>query len=115
MKTIIAGSRDIIDYDFVKDVINSCPWEITEVVSGGATGVDTLGEKWAGEKGIAVRKFPAEWDKWGRSAGPLRNTQMADYADALVLVWDGISQGSGHMLEIALKRGLTLHCRKYQK
>lgn len=113
MKTIIAGSRTIWDYEFVEKVIDECPWDITEVVCGMADGVDTIGLHWATDNDIPVKKFPADWDKYGRAAGRIRNEAMADYADALILVWDGESKGSGHMLEQAAVRGLTMHIRKY--
>ena len=113
MKTIIAGSRDIIDYDFVKGVIDSCPWEITEVVSGTARGVDMMGERWAKKNGIPVTRMPADWQTFGRSAGPKRNERMAVYADAVVLIWNGISRGTGNMLEHASAYGLTIHCKRY--
>lgn len=111
MRTVIAGSRHIDDYAAVKAVIESCPWKITEVISGGAEGVDKLGERWAEENGIIIRRFPAEWDRFGNNAEPVRNAKMADYGEGLILVWDGRSKGSGHMLEMAAKRGLLLHVR----
>ncbi|HWB02748.1 MAG TPA: DUF2493 domain-containing protein [Verrucomicrobiales bacterium] len=86
MKVIIAGPRDFHDYDTVARAVTDSGFEITEVVSGKAPGVDTLGERWAAEHGKAVKEFPADWQKYGRAAGPIRNAQMADYADALVAV-----------------------------
>jgi len=96
MKTIIAGSRGWI-YD-ITEVLDSHP-EITEVVSGLAKGPDTLGKLWAKERGIPVKEFPADWDTFGRKAGPLRNTQMGDYADQLIAFWDGNSSGTRHMIK----------------
>ena len=118
MKTIIAGGRDIIDQEFVEDVIGQCPWDITEVVSGGARGVDTCGEEWANNNDVPVTLFPVtpdEWKKFGASAGPRRNRKMAQYAEALILVWDGKSAGSGNMLEEAFAENLRLFVRKYPK
>ena len=99
MKCIIAGSRSIEDYDEVWKAFENCPFadEITEVVSGCAKGVDTLGERVAFAKGIPVAKFPADWKRFGKRAGPIRNEQMGDYADCAIIVWDGISTGSNHM------------------
>lgn len=82
---------------------------VSEVVSGCARGADTLGERWAHDNNIPVRRFPADWDTHGSRAGYLRNIQMAEYADALVAVWDGRSKGTGHMIDIARKRGLHIH------
>jgi hypothetical protein len=111
MKTIIAGSRDITDTNTLLLAIADSGWksEITEVVCGKARGVDTLGEQWAKSHGIPVKEFPADWETHGKSAGPKRNRQMAEYAEALILVWDGKSRGSANMLQEAKKRGLKIH------
>ncbi len=82
---------------------------ITEIVSGAAKGVDTIGEVIGNEFNIPVVKFPAEWDKYGRSAGFIRNEQMAKYADALIAVWDGRSNGTKHMINTAKKLGLKIY------
>lgn len=109
MKTIIAGSRTITDLRLVEAVIEQSGFEITEVVCGGAKGVDDLGRKWAGNGNrIPVKMFPADWITYGRSAGHIRNTQMADYADALIAVWDGSSRGTKHMINTAKKKGLKV-------
>lgn len=101
MKVIIAGSRSITDYLAVSQAINEAHFDITEVVSGGAPGVDRLGEKWAKIQGIPIKQFLAEWGKRGKKAGYLRNVEMAKYADSLILVWDNRSHGSRMMREIA--------------
>src|SRR5687767_525131 len=106
MKTIIAGSRSITSKEKVFLVIRLSQFNITEVVSGTARGVDSLGEAWAIENNILIRHFPANWNKYGRSAGYRRNVEMADYADALIAIWDGSSRGTANMIEEAKKRGL---------
>lgn len=111
MRTIIAGSRDIEDYDLVREAIQESGFEITEVVCGKARGVDTLGERWAKEKGIHVAYHPADWEKHGKAAGPIRNRQMAQNADALIAVHDGISPGTRNMIEEARKRGLKVYIK----
>ena len=111
MKTIIAGSRVITDYEAVNRAIAESGFanQISEVVSGRAKGVDTLGEEWALRNGVPCRHFPAAWQTEGRAAGPLRNEQMALYAEALIAVWDGMSRGSRHMIELAQRQGLRVH------
>jgi len=109
MKVIIAGSRSIKDMMEVRRAIAATDFEITEVVCGGAGGVDTLGEQWAKEKGIPVKRFPAQWSQHGRSAGHVRNALMAQYADAAVLVWDGISPGTFSMKNEMFKRRKPFH------
>ena len=102
MKVIIAGSRSITDYNMVKDAVNMIQWPITEIVSGGANGVDKLGEQYAIEHIIDLKVFPADWNTYGKSSGFRRNQEMAKYADALIAVWDGESRGTKHMIELML-------------
>lgn len=116
MRTIIAGSREITDYDLVLKAIEESGYTITEVVSGGARGVDVLGEKWAEKAGIPVKQFLPKFDpenfrsKW---LAPLeRNTEMANYAEALILVWDGKSTGSQDMFKKASKNKLKIHVKR---
>lgn len=108
MKTIIAGSRTITDFATLTAAIRESGFEITEVVSGGARGADALGEKWADLIGVPVRRFPADWDTYGRSAGMIRNREMAEYGEALIALWDGKSKGTAHMIRLARKVGLQV-------
>ena len=109
MKVIIAGSRNISDHGAVGRAIESSRFQITEVVSGNARGVDAIAENYAGRKEIPVKLFPADWDKYGKPAGAIRNKQMADYADALIAVWDGQSSGTRMMIETMNKVGKPVH------
>ena len=101
MKTIIAGGRDYHNYNHVRAMLDHFRKEhtITEVVSGGAKGADALGEQYAEEMGITLKIYPADWQKHGRAAGPIRNQKMGDYADQLVAVWDGKSKGTKNMID----------------
>ncbi len=99
MKTIIAGSRDIIDEKVLFRALKKFNLDITEVVSGGAKGADSLGEVHANCLGLDLTIFPAKWDEHGRKAGPLRNIEMGDYADQLLALWDGQSRGTQHMIK----------------
>ena len=116
MRIIIAGSRDLtreLHYYIVAKAFSDAigewaPREVVEVVTGGARGVDAHGKDLAKKLGIAHREFPADWNKHGKAAGPIRNAEMAAYADALVLVWDGSSRGSAHMMAIAMKQSLLI-------
>jgi hypothetical protein len=108
MKTIIAGSRHFNDYQKTVDIIRQSGFQITQVVSGGARGVDTLGEQWAGEDNYI--RFPANWTKHGKAAGPIRNQQMADYADALIAIYDSrTSRGTKDMIRRAKKAELKIY------
>ncbi len=100
MKLIIAGSRDIYDYTLIKDYIDSqCKFDITEIVSGTCSGVDTCGERYAKEHNIKLTKFPANWTKYGKAAGPIRNQSMALYADVAIVIHHTCSKGSMNMLQ----------------
>lgn len=86
--------------------------EIT-VVCGKARGADTLGERYAEERGYAVHYFPADWDRYGKSAGHIRNEEMAKNADALVAFWDGKSRGTKDMIKLARQYGLRVRVKNY--
>lgn len=113
MKTIIAGSRTCLDYALLCDTVIKSRFEITEVVSGKAPGADTLGEQWAVNNSIPIKEFPANWKKFGNKAGPLRNQEMADYAEALLALWDGKSHGTSDMIDRAIKRHLRVYIKNY--
>ena len=129
MKTIIAGSRSIKDYKIVEEAVKELEIEITEIVSGGATGVDSLAEAYAIYNDIEFTLFKAEWNKidknsvvkkgkygsYNVSAGTERNKKMGDYADALIAIWDGKSTGTKHMIEYMHKLGKEVFVFKYIK
>lgn len=107
MKLIIAGGRNIPEHIAYAECVK---WRIanrdkvaTEIVSGAARGVDTAGEEYADYYDIPVKRFYPDWDTFGKSAGYRRNLEMGQYADALLLIWDGESKGSGHMKDIMRK------------
>jgi hypothetical protein len=108
MRTIIAGSRDITDKQLVEDRISRSTFPITSVVCGEARGVDSIGKEWAIKNNIPVHSFPANWTLHGKSAGYIRNTEMAENADALIAVWDGKSRGTKMMIDLARKKNLTV-------
>ena len=103
MRVIIAGSRTIADYSILERILteSGIMSGISEVVSGGARGVDALGESWGRAHGLPVRVFPAEWTRFGRRAGYIRNAAMIEYADILLVIWDGHSRGSRMILDLA--------------
>lgn len=109
MRTIIAGSRGIVDPKLVEEAIIASGFTITEVVSGGARGVDSIGERWALDNNIPIKRFPAKWHLHGKRAGPIRNSEMAEYAEALIAVWDGASSGTQDMIIKAKCKGLEVH------
>jgi hypothetical protein len=115
VKVIIAGSRGIDDYPTVLRAIVAADFDITEVVSGGARGVDRLGEKYAALQGLPVKRFIPDWANDGKRAGFDRNREMAHYADALIAVWDGQSRGTRHMIEVATRGGMPVSVYRTDK
>lgn len=111
MKLIIAGSRSLSpSFGFITNAIGMLGiTNISEVVSGTAVGVDQEGEHWASHMSVSVKRFPAEWDKYGKRAGPIRNSKMAVYADCLLLIWDGSSSGSSHMKSAMIEMGKPVY------
>lgn len=106
MKVIIAGSRSFIcDQVFYGAINVLCPYDITEVVSGGARGVDAMGERWAEINCYPLTKFPADWERHGKAAGPIRNKAMAEYADALFYIHYESSPGTADMIKQMKKLG----------
>jgi hypothetical protein len=109
MKTIIAGSRTIHDYDNVLEAVSRSGFEITMVVSGGAFGVDRMGEGYARSHHIPFTVFKPDWNTHGKAAGPYRNRQMVEYADALIAIWDGKSRGTKSTIDLAKKKGIPIY------
>jgi len=116
MKLIIAGGREFNDYELLKEKLDNLLINNTddvEIVSGKARGADSLGEKYAKEKGYPVKEFPAKWNEYGKRAGYLRNEEMALYATHCVCFWDGESKGTKHMIDLAKKSNLNLRVVSY--
>jgi hypothetical protein len=115
MKLIIAGGRDIkVTAGFIEELIRLQGLSPKEIVSGGARGIDQCGEIFVEQwnqlhktpgtipssyvgRELGLKIFEADWEEHGKAAGPIRNQQMAQYADALLLIWDGESRGSANM------------------
>ncbi|WP_370242885.1 DUF4326 domain-containing protein [Marisediminitalea sp.] len=116
----IAGSRDFSDFNYLEDTainyLNSnyvlYPEDVT-IISGAARGADKLGERLAREYGMNLIVMPADWDRYGRRAGYLRNMEMAKKADLALIYWDGSSPGTKHMINICKARGITTEVFQY--
>jgi hypothetical protein len=112
LKVIIAGGRDYHNYDTLLEAIQECQFPIATVVSGGAKGVDALGEQYASNMNLPLNVYHADWERNGRAAGPIRNRKMAENADALIAIWDGKSKGTKNMIETATKLGLLVYVKR---
>lgn len=117
MKVIIAGGRDFDNSNLLTERMDHYLSKLDdniEIVSGCANGADSIGEIYANNRGYRLKKFPADWNKFGKGAGFKRNVEMAKYADALIAFWDGSSRGTNHMINIAKKERLQIKIVKYK-
>lgn len=118
IRVIVAGSRDFNDFSLVEKSLmmyfkeNKLHRADIEIISGTARGADRLGEIFANKYGLKLTKFPADWNKYGKSAGYIRNEQMAKYAikenGLLFAFWNGTSRGTKHMIDLANKYNLNI-------
>ena len=129
-RVIIAGGRDFDDYYLLEDNLMEWLMELyvfyhdksdyvdLEFISGKAKGADTLGEKFASKNNCKIKEFPADWNTYGKAAGPIRNEEMAKYASegdkgVLFAFWDGKSRGTKSMIDLASRYGLEIHVINY--
>lgn len=127
LRVIIAGSREFNDYELLKkfaiEIITKKTMlpDLTRIVSGGARGADTLGERFANEMGLEITRFIPDWDGLGKRAGYVRNAEMAKFAvednndGMLIAFWDGQSRGTKHMIDLAKRYGLEVHVVNYKE
>jgi hypothetical protein len=112
MKTIIAGSRHTrLSVRELDAIVADAGFDVTEVVCGCADGVDKSGERWAKARGKLVRHFPADWSL-GKRAGPLRNSQMVEHAEALIAIPAIDSRGTWDVVKKAEARGLKVYVKR---
>lgn len=118
-KIIIAGSRSFNNYPELCAICNLAllrlPSDQIEIVSGRATGADKLGEQYAKANKYKLTTFPANWTKYGKAAGPIRNKEMADYANAIIAFWDGVSPGTKNMIKVAKSLNLQVYVHKFTR
>lgn len=140
LSVVIAGSRSVPEYlreerrGGIYQVINWRALDLLrrelekrdaypplEIISGGARGVDTIASRLAEDIGVPFVEFRADWDRYGKKAGLLRNVEMADYAarngvdrGAVLALWDGESRGTKHMIAVGKKKGLHVWVLTYK-
>ena len=107
-RVVVAGCRDYFDYREAEAFIDFCLQNIKDeytliFLSGGAPGADALGERYARAHGYAIERFDADWEQFGKRAGPMRNEQMAKAADFVICFWDHKSRGTKSMISFAEK------------
>ncbi len=106
MKTAIVGSRNIENYDLLKQATKGL--KITMVISGGANGVDKMAERYAQENDLPLTVLPANWATYGKQAGMIRNHEIVKQADQIIAIWDGQSKGTATTINMAKKAGKAL-------
>lgn len=146
LNVLIAGSRSFGDYDFLcenvekilqemcrtpnlvgpdETIYDDAPWYkdgkfLIKNICGLAEGADQLGGRWAKENGYNVIEFPADWGKWGRSAGHIRNAEMVNFIKeyphkVAIFFWDGESKGTNGCIELCKKHGIPHHVILFDK
>lgn len=115
MKVVIAGSRHIYSNEMVERAIDESGFEITELLSGMADGIDRIAASWARFYGIPVREYLPDWAQHGRAAGMIRNGAMARDGEALIAIWDGASHGTRDMISKARRAGLRAFVLEVRK
>ncbi|BAF73240.1 DUF2493 domain-containing protein [Sulfurovum sp. NBC37-1] len=116
-KVAVVGSRGFEDYVLFKTVMDKflADFESVAFVSGGASGADSLAERYAKEHGIEVIVFKPEWKRYGKRAGYMRNAQIWKEADVGIAFWDGESKGTRHSFKLAKKMSKELRVFDYLK
>ena len=125
VRIIVAGGRDFDDYsllhitlsNYIEENLRSIDRRKILFISGTAKGADQIGEMFADTNNFAVKRFTANWDKYQKAAGPIRNKQMAEYAaeetGVLFAFWDSKSRGTKNMINTAERYGLEVHVINY--
>lgn len=116
-RVVVAGGRKFNNYSLLKRKLDLALTNIKvpiAIVCGGAKGADELGRRYAIERGYQVLMFPADWDKYGKSAGYKRNKQMAMNSEATMAFWDGVSKGTEHMINLTKQHNNKLKVVMYK-
>ena len=120
IRCIVCGGRDFNKSDLLDRALNYYlnKYPRVEIVSGHARGADALGETYAICHNRPCRTFPADWNKYGKRAGYIRNKQMLDYAvqetPFVIAFWDGKSRGTKMMIDLAVEAGVAVRVVRYK-
>ena len=110
MKVLVCGGRDFNDQPFLYGVLDSFGFgPITTIIHGAARGADSMAGKWARDRKIPELVFPADWNLYGKQAGPIRNQQMLDQGQPDIVVAFPGGRGTAHMISIASKAGVIVY------
>lgn len=105
-RILVAGCRFYENYKQAEVYIDFCLQNIKKensfiFVSGACRGADRLGELYAQKHGYAIERYPADWERYGKAAGPIRNQQMVNISDYIICFWDGKSRGTKSTIDFA--------------
>lgn len=106
MNVAIVGCRTSKDYKFFKN--NLPDLNITRIISGGSSGIDSLAKRYALEENIEYMEFLPDWNTHGLAAGPIRNKKIVDAAEYMVAFWDGKSKGTKSAIKLAKQKGIPV-------
>lgn len=117
MKLAIVGSRGYNGWDKFSKILNIIikKYNIKTIVSGGAKGADSLARRYAKTYNIELIEYLPDWDKYGKSAGFIRNSTIWNNSDMGIAFWDGVSKGTEHSFSIAKKQNKKLFIYDYNK
>jgi len=119
VRILIAGGRDFNDYELLCKVLDAyiaeMPYMTFHIVSGGAKGADALAERYAKERRVDNLILRADWNRFNRSAGYVRNSNMGKISDVAFVFWDLASKGSKHMIDISRKLKLDTRVHVYEE
>lgn len=104
MKVAIVGSRGLK----VSNLENYLPDGVTEIISGGARGIDTCAREYTISKGIKLTEYLPEYEKYGRTAPLKRNITIIEHADLVLAFWDGASHGTKFVIDNCKRRGIPV-------
>jgi hypothetical protein len=104
MNYAVIGSRTFDDYRKLKAICRKLITPKDTIISGGASGADSLAKLYAQENQINYLEFPADWNLYGKRAGFLRNITIIEHSHMIIAFWDGISKGTEHSINLAKKQ-----------
>ena len=113
MKLAIVGSRTFNDHSLLERTLLRVRTPITEIVSGGARGADSLAARWAHVHGVPLKEFLPDWKKYGKSAGFRRNREIVEYADTVLAFWNGVSKGTQDDIKLVHEMGKLYHVIRF--
>lgn len=115
MRLAVIGSRSITNEKFVFQVLDSYKDEISVLITGGATGIDQIAERWALQNGIPTILHIPDWNQYGKSAGIIRNKLIADDCEQCLAFWDGESKGTKSTIDICTKLNKSINIIPIEK